>query len=78
MSKITLRDGLKFELHGREYELIERIFTGEWKIRNVVTANQTTLLESDITDFLFKGELQFITAKSQQHIAFPGSIPLFN
>ena len=71
MSKITLRDGLKFELHGREYELIERISTGEWKIRNVVTANQTTLSEIDITDFLFKGELQFITAKSQQHIAFP-------
>ena len=71
MSKITLRDGLKFELRGREYELIERISTGEWKIRNVVTATQTTLPESDITDFLFKGELQFITAKSQQHIAFP-------
>ncbi|MEL6439833.1 MAG: Mu transposase C-terminal domain-containing protein [Cyanobacteria bacterium J06621_8] len=71
MSRITLRDGLKFELHGREYELIGRISTEEWKICNVVTAKQTTLSESDITDFLFKGELQFITAKSQQHIAFP-------
>ncbi|GAB4541221.1 MAG: hypothetical protein Tsb0014_32990 [Pleurocapsa sp.] len=71
MSKITLRDGLQFELHGREYELIERISTGEWKIRNVVTAKETFLSESDLTDFLFKGELQFITAKSQQQIAFP-------
>lgn len=71
MSKITLRDGLQFELHGREYELIERISTGEWKIRNVVTAKETFLSESDLTDFLFKGELQFITAKSQQQITFP-------
>ena len=58
MSKITLRDGLKFELHGREYELTERISSGEWQIRNVVTAKQTTLSESDITDFLFKVEWQ--------------------
>ena len=71
MSRITLRDGLKFEMHGREYELIERIPPEDWKIRNVVTANQTSLSESDITDLLFKGELQFITAKFQQHIAFP-------
>ncbi|HEY9769451.1 MAG TPA: hypothetical protein V6C71_13310 [Coleofasciculaceae cyanobacterium] len=71
MSKITLRDGLKFELHGREYELIERIPSGDWKICNVVTAKQTSLSETDITDFLFKGELQFITEKSQQYIAFP-------
>ncbi len=71
MSKITLRDGLKFELHGREYELIARIPPGDWKIRNVVTAKETSLSETDITDFLFKGELQFITAKFQQHIAFP-------
>lgn len=71
MSRITLRDGLKFELHGREYELIERIPPKEWKIRNVVTAQETNLSESEITDLLFKGELQFITAKFQQHIAFP-------
>lgn len=71
MSKITLRDGLQFELHGREYKLIERMSTGEWKICNVVTAKETFLSESDLTDFLFKGELQFITADSQQYIAFP-------
>ncbi|WP_319422491.1 DDE-type integrase/transposase/recombinase [Pleurocapsa sp. FMAR1] len=71
MSKIKLRDGLKFELHGREYELIERISLGDWKIRNVVTARETSLSETDITDLLFKGKLQFVTAKSQQHINFP-------
>ena len=71
MSRITLRDGLKFELHGREYELIERISPEDWKIRNIVTAQETNLSESEITDLLFKGELQFITAKFQQHIAFP-------
>ncbi|MDJ0742301.1 MAG: DDE-type integrase/transposase/recombinase [Xenococcaceae cyanobacterium MO_167.B27] len=71
MSKITLRDGLKFELYGQEYELIARIPPGDWKIRNVVTIKETSLSETDIIDLLFKGELQFITAKFQQHIAFP-------
>lgn len=71
MGRITLRDGLKFELHGQEYQLIERVPPGEWKIRNVVTNRQTNLPENAIKDYLFKGELRFITAKSQQHIAFP-------
>lgn len=71
MSRITLQDGLKFELHGREYELIERIPPEDWRIRNVVTAQETNLSESEITDLLFKGELQFITTKFRQHIAFP-------
>ena len=71
MSKITLREGLKFELYGQEYELITRIPPGNWKIRNVVTTKETSLSETDITELLFKGELQFITAKFQQHIAFP-------
>ena len=38
--------------------------------QTVVTAEETRLLETNITDLLFKGELQFITAKSQQHINF--------
>ena len=71
MARITLKDGLKFELHGQEYKLIERIPPGEWKILNVVTGRQSSLSENTIIDFLFKGELNFITAVSQQHIAFP-------
>lgn len=71
MPRITLKDGLKFELHGQEYELIERVPLGNWKIRNVVTSRQTSLSESEISNFLFKGELKFITAKFQQHITFP-------
>jgi len=71
MPRITLKDGLKFELHGQEYELIERVPLGNWKIRNVVTSRQTSLSESEIRNFLFKGELKFITAKFQQHITFP-------
>ena len=45
--------------------------SGDWKIRNIVTAKQTSLSESDIIDLLFKRELRFITTKFQQHIAFP-------
>jgi len=39
MARITLKDGLKFELHRQEYQLIERVSPGEWKILNVVTSN---------------------------------------
>ena len=71
MGRITITDSLKFELLGKEYEFIEKISSGEWNIRDVVTNRQTNLSEDAIRDFLFKGELRFITAKSQQHIAFP-------
>lgn len=71
MARITLKDGLKFELHGQEYQLIERGSPGEWKILNVVTRQHSNLSEDTIVNFLFKGELKFITATSQQHIAFP-------
>ena len=71
MARITLKDGLKFELHRQEYQLIERVSPGEWKILNVVTRQQSNLSEDTIMNFLFKGELEFITATSQQHISFP-------
>lgn len=71
MARITLKDGLKFKLHNKEYQLIERIAPGNWKILDVVTGKQNNLSEDVMMNFLFKGELEFITATSQQHIAFP-------
>ncbi len=71
MARITLKDGLKFELHGKEYQLVELVNLGEWKILNMLTGQHSMLSADTIRNFLFKGELKFITAKSQQHIAFP-------
>ncbi len=71
MARITLKDGLKFELHNREYQLIECVSPGNWKILDVVTGRQSNLSEDVMLNFLFKGELEFITATSQSHIAFP-------
>lgn len=68
MARITLKDGLNFELHNKEYQLIERISPGNWKILDVVTGKQNNLSEDVMMNFLFKGELEFITATSQQHI----------
>ena len=53
---IDIKSKKIFELYGQEYELIERMSPGDWKISNVVTARQTNLSETDITDFLFKGD----------------------
>ncbi len=71
MDRITLKDGLKFELHGKEYQLVELVSPQEWKILHLVTGQHTRLSTDIIRNFLFKGELTFTTAKSQQHIAFP-------
>ena len=71
MARITLKDGLKFELHNREYQLIECVSPGNWKILDVVTGRQSNLSEDIMLNFLFKGELEFIPATSQSHIAFP-------
>ena len=71
MARITLKDGLKFELHGKEYQLVELVNPGEWKILNMLTGHHTNLSADIIRNFLFKGELTLITTKSQQHIAFP-------
>jgi putative transposase len=71
MARITLKDGLKFELHGKEYQLVELLSPGEWKILHMVTGQHSNLSTDIIRNFLFKGELTFTTAKSQQHIAFP-------
>jgi putative transposase len=72
MARITLKDGLKFELNGKEYPLVELISPGEWKIiLHIVTGQHSNLSADTIRNFLFKGELIFTTTKSQQHIAFP-------
>jgi putative transposase len=71
MARITLKDGLKFELHGKEYQLVELVNPGEWKILHLVTGQHSILSADIIRNFLFKGELTFTTTKSQQHIAFP-------
>lgn len=71
MARIKLKDGLKFELNGREFQLVERASPGEWKTLNVLTGQQDILSEATIYNFLFKKELKFITAISQQHAAFP-------
>jgi putative transposase len=71
MARITLKDGLKFELHGKEYQLVELVSPGEWKILHMVTGQHSNLSADIIRNFLFKGELTFTTTKSQQHIAFP-------
>jgi putative transposase len=71
MARITLKDGLKFELHGKEYQLVELVNPGEWKILNMLTGQHSILSADTIRNFLFKGELTFTTTKSQQHIAFP-------
>ena len=71
MARITLKDGLKFELHGKEYQLVELVNPGEWKILNILTGGHSNLSTDIIRNFLFKGELTFTTTKSQQHIAFP-------
>jgi putative transposase len=71
MARITLKDGLKFELHGKEYQLVELVSPGEWKILHMVTGQHSNLSADIIRNFLFKGELKFTTTKSQQHIAFP-------
>jgi putative transposase len=71
MDRITLKDGLKFELHENEYQLVELVSPGEWKILHMVTGQHSHLSTDIIMRFLFKGELTFTTTKSQQHIAFP-------
>ncbi|MEM8673442.1 MAG: Mu transposase C-terminal domain-containing protein [Cyanobacteria bacterium P01_G01_bin.67] len=71
MPRITLKEGVRFELHSREYKIIECVSPGEWKIIDVVTGRQSSLSEDVITNFLFKGELSFINAAHQSHIAFP-------
>jgi putative transposase len=71
MARITLKDGLQFELHGKEYQLVELVNPGEWKILHMVTGQHSILSADIIRNFLFKGELTFTTTKSQQHIAFP-------
>jgi putative transposase len=71
MARITLKDGLQFELHGKEYQLVELVSPGEWKILHMVTGQHSNLSADIIRNFLFKGELKFTTTKSQQHIAFP-------
>ena len=71
MARITLKDGLKFELHGKEYQLVELVSPKKWKILHLVTGQHSNLSADIIRNFLFKGELTFTTTKSQQHIAFP-------
>ena len=71
MRRITLKEGVRFELHSREYKIIECVSPGEWKIVDVVTGRQSNLSEDIITNFLFKGELSFIDTVHQSHIAFP-------
>ena len=71
MRRITLKEGVRFELHSREYKIIECVSPGEWKIVDVVTGRQSNLSEDIITNFLFKGKLSFIDAVHQSHIAFP-------
>jgi putative transposase len=71
MARIILKDGLKFELHGKEYQLVDLVNPGEWKILNMLTGQHTILSADIIRNFLFKGEVTFTTIKSQQHIAFP-------
>lgn len=71
MRRITLKEGVRFELHSREYKIIECVSPGDWKIVDVVTGRQSNLSEDIITNFLFKGELSFINAAHQSHIAFP-------
>ena len=71
MARIKLKDGLKFELNGREFQLVERASHGEWKTLNVLTGQQDIISEATIYNFLFKKELKFITATSQQYAAFP-------
>ncbi len=71
MARITLKDGLQFELNGKEYQLVELVNPGEWKILHMVTGQHSNLSADIIRNFLFKGELTFTTTKSQQHIAFP-------
>ena len=71
MRRITLKKGVRFELHNREYRIVECVSPGEWKIIDVVTDRQSNLSEDVITNFLFKGELSFIDAVHQSHIAFP-------
>jgi putative transposase len=71
MARITLKDGLKFELHGKEYQLVKLVNPDEWNILHLVTGQHSILSADIIRNFLFKGELTFTTTKSQQHIAFP-------
>ena len=71
MRRITLKEGVRFELHNREYRIVECVSPGEWKIVDVVTGRQSNLSEDIITNFLFKGKLSFINAVHQSHIAFP-------
>ena len=71
MRRITLNEGVRFELHSREYKITECVSPGEWKIVDVVTGRQSNLSEDIITNFLFKGELSFVTTTHQSHIAFP-------
>ena len=71
MRRITLKEGVRFELHNREYRIVECVSPGEWKIVDVVTGRQSNLAEDVITNFLFKGELSFVDAVHQSHIAFP-------
>ena len=71
MRRITLKEGVRFELHNREYRIVECVSPGEWKIIDVVTGRQSNLAEDVITNFLFKGELSFVDVVHQSHIAFP-------
>ena len=72
MARIKLKDGLKFELNGREFQLVERASPGEWKTLNILTGQQDILSEATIYNFYFKKELKFITETSQQYAtAFP-------
>ena len=54
MRRITLKEGVRFELHNREYRIVECVSPGEWKIVDVVTGRQSNLSEDIITNFLFK------------------------
>jgi putative transposase len=69
--RILFKDGLKFELNGKEYQLVELVNLGEWKILNMLTGQHSILAADTIRNFLFEGDLTFTTTKSQQHVAFP-------
>lgn len=72
MARIKLKDGLKFELNGREFQLVERAAPREWKTLNILTGQQDILSEATIYNFFFRKELKFITTTSQQYAtAFP-------
>ena len=68
MPRITLKNGLKFELHNREYELIECVAPGEWKVLDIVTKKTSNLSEDVMMNFLFNRSQSFTFLCFRQRI----------